>query len=349
MKKLIHPRRSNHLAVAKAQHRLDPCSLATASRQFLIGNETSSHFRVSHRKQSLGPISNREEFSLIYSQFPIQVPQFSPALSHHRSLCFSNPRSAIMASPARRSLRGRRPMATQTRTRTVKFDAARFHGLDRESLIRLYRTMFLSRRLDDREIQLKRQNKIFFQISGAGHEAATAAAGLVLKPAYDWFYLYYRDRALCLMLGVTPYEMLLQGVGAKDDPSSAGRQMPSHWGHQALNLVSKSSPTGTQWLQAVGAAEASLYYDRFPKALAKAQAASLGAAVRHQRDEVVCVSGGEGATSEGEFWEALNTASNRKLPVVFFVENNAYAISVPIEVQTPGGSISRLVANFPGL
>ncbi|HEV2490766.1 MAG TPA: dehydrogenase E1 component subunit alpha/beta [Candidatus Acidoferrales bacterium] len=240
-------------------------------------------------------------------------------------------------------------MATQTRIRTVKFDAAKFHGLDRESLIRLYRTMFLSRRLDDREIQLKRQNKIFFQISGAGHEAATAAAGLALKPAYDWFYLYYRDRALCLMLGMTPYEMLLQGVGAKDDPSSAGRQMPSHWGHQALNIVSKSSPTGTQWLQAVGAAEASLYYDHFPKALAKAQAAPLGAAVRHERDEVVCVSGGEGATSEGEFWEALNTASNKKLPVVFLVEDNAYAISVPIEVQTPGGSISRLVANFPGL
>ena len=240
-------------------------------------------------------------------------------------------------------------MATQPRVRTEKFDSAKFHGLGRETLIRLYRMMFLSRRLDDKEIQLKRQNKIFFQISGAGHEAVGAAVGLVLKPAYDWFYLYYRDRALCLTLGMTPYEMLLEGVGAKDDPSSGGRQMPSHWGHQALNIVSKSSPTGTQWLQAVGAAEASIYYEHFPKALAQAKAAPLGSAMRHQRDEVVCVSGGEGATSEGEFWEALNTACNKKLPVIFLVEDNAYAISVPIEVQTAGGNVSRLLTNFPGL
>jgi 2-oxoisovalerate dehydrogenase E1 component len=240
-------------------------------------------------------------------------------------------------------------MALQTRTKTAKFDSAKYHGLDRDSLIRLYRTMFLSRKLDDREIQLKRQNKIYFQISSAGHEAATAAAGLVLKPAYDWFYLYYRDRALCLMLGVTPYEMLLEGVGAKEDPASGGRQMPSHWGHQAYNIVSKSSPTGTQWLQAVGAAEASLYFDEFPKALAQAKAAPLGDAVRHFRDEVVCVSGGEGSTSEGEFWEAMNTASTKKLPVVFFVEDNSFAISVPVEVQTPGGSVSKLVANHPHL
>ena len=240
-------------------------------------------------------------------------------------------------------------MALQTRIKTAKFDPAKYQGLSRETLIRLYRTMFLSRRLDDREIQLKRQNRIYFQISSAGHEAATAAAGLVFKSAYDWFYLYYRDRALCLMLGVTPYEMLLEGVGAKDDPASGGRQMPSHWGHQDYNIVSKSSPTGTQWLQAVGAAEASLYYERFPKALARARSAPLGQAVREQQDEVVCVSGGEGSTSEGEFWEALNTACNRKLPVVFLVEDNGYAISVPCEVQTPGGSVSRLVANHPGL
>jgi 2-oxoisovalerate dehydrogenase E1 component len=240
-------------------------------------------------------------------------------------------------------------MPSQTRTKTAKFDATKYQRLDRDSLIRLYRTMFLSRRLDDREIQLKRQNKIYFQISGAGHEAVLAAAALVLKPAYDWFYPYYRDRALALMLGVTPYEMLLEGVGAKDDPSSGGRQMPSHWGHQKLNIVSQSSPTGTQWLQAVGAAEASLYFDRFPKALEQARKAPLGSAVRHEPDEVVYVSGGDGTTSEGEFFEALNTASTKKLPVLFLVEDNEYAISVPIEVQTAGGSISKLVANYPDL
>jgi 2-oxoisovalerate dehydrogenase E1 component len=240
-------------------------------------------------------------------------------------------------------------MAVEARVKTAKADAEKYQGLDRETLVRIYRTMFLSRRLDDREIQLKRQNKIYFQISGAGHEAILAAAGLVLKPAYDWFYAYYRDRALCLILGVTPYEMLLQALGAKDDPASGGRQMPSHWASQKLNIVSKSSPTGTQWLQAAGAAEASLYYSEFPRALEQARKAPLGDAVRHHPDEVVYVSGGDGATSGGEFFEALNTACTKKLPVVFLVEDNQYAISVPIEVQTAGSSISRLVANYPGL
>ncbi|HUJ31219.1 MAG TPA: dehydrogenase E1 component subunit alpha/beta [Candidatus Acidoferrum sp.] len=241
-------------------------------------------------------------------------------------------------------------MASQTKIKTAtKFDSAKYQGLERDALIRMYRTMFLSRRLDDREIQLKRQNKTYFQMSGAGHEAVLVAAGLLLKPGYDWFFPYYRDRALVLALGVTPYEMLLQAVGAQDDPSSSGRQMPSHWGHQKSNIVTGSSPTGTRWLHAVGAAEASLYYEQFPKALDQARKAPLGDAVGFHRDEIAYVSGGEGATSEGEFFEAMNAASLGRYPVLFLVEDNGYAISVPVEAQTAGGSISKLVSNFPGL
>src|ERR1700687_3446603 len=240
-------------------------------------------------------------------------------------------------------------MAVQTRVKAAKLDAQKFHGLDREALLRIYRAMFLSRRLDDREIQLKRQNKIYFQISSAGHEAVTAAMGLLLRPGVDWFYPYYRDRALCLMLGVTPLETLLQAVGAKDDPASGGRQMPSHWSHPKWNIVSKSSCTGTQFVQAVGAAEATLYYQNRPKALALAKKAPLGQYVRHDSDEIVYVSAGEGATSEGEFWESLNVACAKKLPLLYLIEDNGYAISVPVEVQTAGGSISKLVRGFPNL
>src|SRR5215475_2789695 len=193
-------------------------------------------------------------------------------------------------------------MATQTRVKPSKPDVQKTHGLDRDTLIRIYRTMYLSRRLDDREIQLKRQNKIFFQISSAGHEAVTTAAGLLLKPGVDWLFPYYRDRALCLALGVTPLETLLQAVGAKDDPASGGRQMPSHWGHAKWNIVSKSSCTGTQYVQAVGAAEATMYYGDHPKALAQAKKAPLGEYVNYGGDEIVYVSSGDGATSEGEFW-----------------------------------------------
>src|SRR6202522_1524079 len=240
-------------------------------------------------------------------------------------------------------------MATQTKIKSAKFAPTRYHGLDREALIRIYRAMFFSRRLDDREIQLKRQNKIFFQISGAGHEAVLAAAGLVLKPTYDWFFPHYRDRALMLMLGVTPYEMLLQGVGAKDDPASGGRQMPSHWGHAGLNIFTRSSPTGTQFLPAVGAAEAGAYYEKFPKAVEQARKSPLGSQTAFHRDELVYVSSGEGTTSQGEFYESLNTASNKQLPVLYLIEDNGYAISVPVEVQTAGGSISKLVRNYPNL
>jgi len=240
-------------------------------------------------------------------------------------------------------------MASQTRVKTASFDVQKTHGLDADALIRLYRTMYLSRKLDDREIQLKRQNKIYFQISSAGHEAVSAAAGLLLRPRVDWIYPYYRDRALCLMLGVTPLDTLLQAVGAKDDPSSGGRQMPSHWGHPKWNIVSKSSCTGTQFVQAVGAAEATLYYGQHRKAFAEAKKAPLGEYVSYRDNEIVYVSCGDGATSEGEFWESLNAACAKKLPLFYLVEDNGYAISVPVEVQTAGGSISKLTRSFPGL
>ena len=223
-----------------------------------------------------------------------------------------------------------------------------YEGLTRQQLIEAYRFMYSSRRVDDREILLKRQQKIFFQISGAGHEAIGVAAGFCLKPGYDWFYPYYRDRALVLMLGGTPYDMLLQAVGAADDPSSGGRQMPSHWAYPRLNIVTQSSPTGTQILQAVGCAQAGVYLRNHPNAKQKAEGDYRQFKdVSWQGDEVTYVSLGDGTTSEGEFWEAINTASNRKLPIVFVVEDNEYAISVPVEVQTAGGNISRLVSGFP--
>jgi 2-oxoisovalerate dehydrogenase E1 component len=221
-------------------------------------------------------------------------------------------------------------------------------SLTPEQLVEFYRFMYLSRRTDDREIVLKRQQKIFFQISCAGHEALLVAAGMALRPGYDWFFPYYRDRALCLTLGNTVEEQLLQAVGAADDPASGGRQMPSHWSSRKLNIVSPSSSTATQCLHAIGCAEAGRYFSRHPEAAEKHEGDYREFKdVKFHGDEVVYVSIGEGSTSQGEFWESLNTASNEKLPVLYVVEDNGYAISTPVEANTPGGNISRLVANFP--
>jgi 2-oxoisovalerate dehydrogenase E1 component len=226
------------------------------------------------------------------------------------------------------------------------------HGLSHEQLIEFYRLMYLSRRTDDREIVLKRQQKVFFQISCAGHEALLVAAGMALKPGYDWFFPYYRDRALCLALGNTVEEQLLQSVGAATDIASGGRQMPSHWASRKLNIVTPSSSTATQCLHAIGCAEAGRYFTHHPEAAKKVDDPShpdyrAFKDITFHGDEVVYVSIGEGSTSQGEFWESLNTASNQKLPVLYVIEDNGYAISTPVEANTPGGNISRLIANFP--
>ncbi|HVZ59203.1 MAG TPA: dehydrogenase E1 component subunit alpha/beta [Terriglobales bacterium] len=252
-------------------------------------------------------------------------------------------------------------MATRTEVKPLaaeKRPEKTYDGLTGEQLLQIYRLMHLSRRMDDREVLLKRQQKIFFQVSCAGHEAVLVTAGLLLKPGYDWFYPYYRDRALCLALGVPPLDMMLQAVGAADDPASGGRQMPSHWSDPKLNIVTGSSPTGTQLLQSVGCAEAGRYFARHPEAAKRPRGpaeAGAGQAIDYRQfkdvafhgDEITFVSTGEGSTSEGEFWETMNTVSNEKLPVLMLIEDNEYAISVPVEAQTPGGNISRLVANFP--
>jgi 2-oxoisovalerate dehydrogenase E1 component len=219
--------------------------------------------------------------------------------------------------------------------------AEKYHGLSPEDLVRAYRNIYTSRRIDDKEIQLKRQSRIFFQVSGAGHEAVQTAVAFQMRPGADWLFPYYRDRALCLALGVTPYEMFLEAFGSTEDPASGGRQMPSHWGSKKLNIFTTSSPTGSECHPGVGAAEAGRFLSRPEAAPFREKTFSP--------DEVAVVTIGEGSTSEGEFWESLHYACTLKLPVVFVVEDNGYAISVPVEVNTPGGSISKLVRSYPGL
>ena len=223
----------------------------------------------------------------------------------------------------------------------AKVAEAAFNGLSRDQVLDAYRTIVLSRKIDDKEIQLKNQSQAFFQISGAGHEAILVAVGMTLRPGYDWFHPYYRDRALCLQLGVTALDMLLASVGADADPSNAGRQMPSHWGNKSLNIVAGSSCTATQVLHAVGMAEAGTLYSRIEQI---ANRETL-----FHADEIVYTSLGEGSTSEGEFWEAVSVSCTRHIPVLFLVEDNGYAISTPVEVEMPGGDISKLLRSFPSL
>jgi 2-oxoisovalerate dehydrogenase E1 component len=201
-------------------------------------------------------------------------------------------------------------------------------NFSKKELLRIYRFMVLSRRLDEKQLILLRQGKVYFHIGASGHEAAQVGAALNFIPKKDWGYCYYRDQAFVLSLGMSEKEILLQMFAKADDPNSGGRQMPHHWGHRDLKIVTKSSCTGMQYLHATGTA--------------------LGA-VKEKTDEVVYVSGGEGATSEGEFFEALNWSSREKLPVIFHVQDNKYAISVHVSEQTPGGSIFQVTAGYPNL
>jgi len=226
-------------------------------------------------------------------------------------------------------------MAT-TRSPTV----STYEGFPVVELIEDFRLACTSRALDDRELSLQKQSRVFFQISGAGHEALLLGLARSLRPGYDWFFPYYRDQSLLLGLGVPARQLLLQAVGSAEDPASGGRQMPCHWGDRERHVVTQSSPTGSQCLPAVGCAEAGRYLSRRPHLHASASVA--------HGDEVTYVSLGEGATSEGEFWESLNTACTLHLPVLFVVADNGFAISVPSSDQAPA-PISELVAGFRGL
>jgi 2-oxoisovalerate dehydrogenase E1 component len=216
--------------------------------------------------------------------------------------------------------------------------ASKYRGIPVTELVEDLRLAYVSRFLDDREIALQKQSRVFFQISGAGHESLLLGLARHLRGGYDWFFPYYRDRALMLGLGVTPYDILLEAVGSADDPSSGGRQMPCHWGYKWLNVVTQSSATGSQCLPAVGCAEASRYISRRPQL----------PGCTAEGDELTYVSLGEGATSEGEFWESLNTACTLHLPMLYLIADNGYAISVPSSDQSPA-PVSELVKGFRGL
>lgn len=225
-----------------------------------------------------------------------------------------------------------------------KLELAKKYNLKKEDMIAMLENIYTSRKVDDAEISMKKQSKAFFQISGAGHEGILTAAAKVLKPKYDWFLGYYRDRALCLGLGVTPYEMLCQANGNMGDAASYGRMMPAHWGHKKFNIVNKSSCTGTQFLQACGLAEAGIWYKKL-RDEHKIDVSGMD----FKDDEIIYVSTGDGTIAQGEFWEGLTTACVNNLPVLFMVEDNGFAISTPTNVQYPEGSISKTLANFPGL
>jgi 2-oxoisovalerate dehydrogenase E1 component len=201
-------------------------------------------------------------------------------------------------------------------------------GVTTDQLVDAFKLMLLARRLDEKELALLKQGKAFFHISGSGHEAIQIACAMNLKPGYDWAYPYYRGMAFAIGLGHTPEEIMLMQLHRAEDVMTGGRQMPGHYGKRSLNIPTQSSPTGTQFLQAVGTA--------------------LGC-VRDGKDQVVYVSSGEGATSEGEFSEALNWSAREKLPVVFCIEDNHYAISVPEWQQTAGGSVYEIVKGYQNL
>jgi len=235
-------------------------------------------------------------------------------------------------------------MTTKKSNVSAKLELAKKYKLGKKELVELLENVYTSRKVDDAEITMKKQSKAYFQISGAGHEGILSAAAKVLKPKHDWFLCYYRDRALCLGLGVTPYEMLCQANANVGDKASHGRMMPAHWGHVDLNIVNKSSCTGTQFLQACGLAEAGLWYKRLTE-----EYKIKGHENKYYDDEIIYVSTGDGTIAQGEFWEGLTTAIVNNLPVMFMVEDNGFAISTPTYVQYPEGSISKTLANFPGL